>query len=488
MRTPLHSQHGNVKEQTVDEAIESVGFGKFQFIALFAAGFCFMADSMEVGLLAFLSIVLKHEWGLTSAQAATMTALVFVGEFIGTLSIGRLGDIYGRRPMFLAAGTIICVAGSTTALAQNFSQVCVIQFFVGVGIGGLTVPFDIFAEFLPSSRRGRYLMYINYFWGMGSISVIILAYITLGFGYSWRWFVLLNAIPSFISVVMCYIFIPESPRWLMTKNQIDESIAILRKVAKINGKNPDEYFNVDHGYSLRNDVIESSRFSDLFTPKWRKITLLLWGLWFGFGFSYNGLCLAIPRVFDSSDDGSGTFDEDESPSFNFQALAVSAAAEMIGTLISALVVDSFGRIGPQVVGFALSGFLVFFLLWFAHSSPVWLLTILALGARTFEVGASSLSWVITAEVLPTELRSTGHSTANAVCRLGAILTSYAVEGGTSLASIAIIMVFVHVFTIFCVSQLPETKGRALGQHGSDAIVENDLQNDSGDTLNLPLLS
>jgi len=272
------------------------------------------------------------------------------------------------------------------------------------------VPFDIFAEFSPSRRRGRYLTYINCFWGVGSISVIILAYITLGLGYSWRWFVLLNAIPSFISVVMCYIFIPESPRWLMTKNQIDESIAILRKVAKINGKNPDEYFNVDHGYSLRNDVIESSRFSDLFTPKWRKITLLLWGLWFGFGFSYNGLCLAIPRVFDSSDDGSGTFDEDESPSFNFQALAVSAAAEMIGTLISALVVDSFGRIGPQVVGFALSGFLVFFLLWFAHSSPVWLLTILALGARTFEVGASSLSWVITAEVLPTELRSTGKYT------------------------------------------------------------------------------
>ena len=40
----------------------------------------------------------------------------------------------------------------------------VLRVFVGIGIGGLAVPFDILAEFMPSEIRGKALMGIEYFW------------------------------------------------------------------------------------------------------------------------------------------------------------------------------------------------------------------------------------------------------------------------------------------------------------------------------------
>lgn len=56
----------------------------------------------------------------------------------------------------------------------------------------------------------------------------------------------------------------------------------------------------------------------------------------------------------------------------------------------------------------------------------------------------------------------GHSAANAACRAGAVLTSYAVEGNMTLFHLGVLMAIFHIFTAACVAYLPETKGLALG--------------------------
>jgi hypothetical protein len=72
---------------------------------------------------------------------------------------------------------------------------------------------------------------------------------------------------------------------------------------------------------------------------------------------------------------------------------------------------------------------------------------------------------MTAEVLSTEIRSTGHSSANAMARLGAFFSPFLVDT-LSLQSLGILMLVVHWFTAFCVCQLPETKGAHMGGRGS----------------------
>lgn len=119
---------------------------------LFAAGLCFAADSMEILLLSFLAVVVQAEWDLTSEQTSSITSAVFLGAMSGTLLLGPLGDKFGRKPIFVLSAAIIALFGLLTAVANGLASLLVLRFLVGVGVGGLVVPFDTVAEFVPTVR------------------------------------------------------------------------------------------------------------------------------------------------------------------------------------------------------------------------------------------------------------------------------------------------------------------------------------------------
>lgn len=90
----------------------------------------------------------------------------------------------------------------------------------------------------------------------------------------WRIFVVLCGVPCLISCVASMIYVPESPRWLLTQGKHQEALFVLRKAARINNKDPDELFPMDT--VIINEEEESESFMDLFKPRWIKTTLLLW--------------------------------------------------------------------------------------------------------------------------------------------------------------------------------------------------------------------
>ena len=310
------------KAITIDDAVENLGMGMFQYRILFAAGLCFAADSMEVLLLSFLSVVLKAVWDLSDEQTATITSSVFIGALLGTLVLGYLGDLIGRKPVFTLTAGIICISGFLTAVANNFWTLLAFRFFVGFGVGGLTVPFDTLAEFVPNSHRGSNLLLIEYFWTAGTLCkwralemakncwmrkewnmhlvrifvlmqrpsvflftttittvVPVLAFFSFGDKEGeqeedWRIFVVLCGVPCFLSCIASMLYVPESPRWLLTQGKHEEALFVLRKAATLNGKNPDELFPMDT--VIINEEEESENFTDLFQPKWRKTIIMLW--------------------------------------------------------------------------------------------------------------------------------------------------------------------------------------------------------------------
>lgn len=100
----------------------------------------------------------------------------------------------------------------------------------------------------------------------------------------------------------------------------------------------------------------------------------------------------------------------------------------------------------------------------AAASDRWELVGLGFLLRALDMAATCTSWVMTAEVLSTEIRTTGHSSANAVARLGAFFSPFLVDT-LDLRSLGIVMLVVHWFTAACVSLLPETKGGHMGGGG-----------------------
>ena len=342
----------------------------------------------------------------------------------------------------------------------------------------IAVPFDILAEFLPSNARGKNLLVIEYFWTIGVLFVVCTAYFTLGDGdkaSNWRLFVVICVVPCWISVLIGYKFVPESPRWLCSQGRCEEAIEILRNAAKTNGH--DVEFIYPQGMQLQDEEEEECDFCELFSPRWRWTTAKLWGAWGLFAFGYYGTIMAITEIFDTEKEP-GIEGQKGANNFDYGAIFVSSSAELVGTTIAIFSVDSIGRIPLQVVAYAIAGVLVCSLyVSAANDSHRTVLIALGFSARIFEMTGSCVSWVSTAEILTTEVRTTGHSAANAIARIGSFFSPFLVQGHGSLVKKGLIMLVVHAGTVFFVSQLPETKGSRMGMSQDDAVDEDDESND-----------
>ena len=456
----------------IDEAIELLGMGKFQFEILLAAGLCFAADAMEILLLSFLAVILRVEWELDERQSDTILSTVYGGALIGTLVLSPLADLVGRQPIFTATAALIAIFGVGTAFCPNYEWLLFARFMVGVGVGGLNIPFDTLAEFIPISHRGTNLLYIEFFWTGGTLLVPVFAWWSFGRAgedASWEQFVALCAIPCALSTILGLILVPESPRWLLTQGKHEKALEILRIAAGHNGLDgyqifPEGTLIMKEASGEHDELNLVASFRELLSPKWLNTTLRLWGTWFGLEFLYFGTVIAVSLVFARYEDGNvdaggGVFD------FDYSAIFISASSEILGLVLVLCTVDKWGRIPTQVTTYLMGGICCLLLGFFAVKGETsrTLLVVLSFLARMSMMGATSTTWVATPEIFSTSLRATGHGTANALGRLGGLLCPYIITEGTSLPLIGIVLFVVSFATARISGSLPETAGKSLGK-------------------------
>jgi pentatricopeptide repeat protein len=517
---------------SLENAIEQLGMGFSQYMILTATGLCFAIDAMQVVLLSFVSIILKHLWNLSSTQTASLTSVIFAGAMVGTLLLGPLADRIGRKPVFVLTNCIICFCSLCTAcFANSYASVITTSFGVGVGVGGLCVPFDLLAECLPKTGRGTNLLLIEYFWTFGCLYVVVVAALLTqifsdshhsavasssvqpissegGSSDIWRWMIVLASLPSLLSLVVGFWYLPESPRWLCSRGQHTKAMEVLKQMERRNHsfarfyqyflsqpppqneemslsvplvplQNPQSLIFAP-GVMLQPEIVSEHQSSlrDLFRPQWRYITVLLWCVWCLFAFGYYGTILSVTKVFSSYEAVEGTWATNgagRTYQFDYTAIFISSAAEFVGTTLVISAIDRIGRIPCQVISYVGAGCSVFMLCRMASFSESaesttgthwWLLILFGLMARVFEMAGTCATWVSTAEILTTEVRATGHGTANAMARIGAFACPYVVQQGFSLTQIATIMLTTHVACAMCAALLPETKGCEM-----DAVVQ-----------------
>lgn len=127
------------------------------------------------------------------------------------------------------------------------------SFFRLGGSGPVIWPY--FAEFQPKSKRGSMLSFMAAFWTLGNLFVAGLAWLIIPaeigvstpyFVYnSWRIFLIVMALPSFVvAILLC--FLPESPKFLLTTGKSDEALAIFKHIYHVNTGNDAEEYPVKH--------------------------------------------------------------------------------------------------------------------------------------------------------------------------------------------------------------------------------------------------
>lgn len=95
--TTFFPSHPGQKKLTVDQAVEYLGYGRFQYFLLIIVGVTQMAHSMEVMILSFLMPEVKSYWNISMWQVSLIGSSVFLGKLIGSLVWGNLSDKIGRR-------------------------------------------------------------------------------------------------------------------------------------------------------------------------------------------------------------------------------------------------------------------------------------------------------------------------------------------------------------------------------------------------------
>lgn len=351
----MQSSSPALKTISLEEALELNPVGWFQYRLLLMCGFAFMSDALEVNLLTFIATCAGDDWGLTDAQEASITGVVFAGIIVGTMFWGLFADKYGRKMTYFCACGLITLGGFLSGTSPSYYWLIFFRCIAGFGIGGANVPFDLLAEFLPATHRGTFLIYIEYFWTIGSMFVAGLAWASLN-DYGWRFLAYITALPVAVASIVSYFYLPESPRWLLIKGRVKDAEEVVRAAALVNGVVMEPFaLKPVHKDELS---MKDADYRDLLRDKEAmRVSIPLWFVWLMFGFTYYGLILFVGRLY-SKDDDNDT-DDSKTCSFDYSAIFINCSAEVVGCTLGAIFIDRLGRVRSQTVFYLLAGFAVF---------------------------------------------------------------------------------------------------------------------------------
>ncbi len=197
-------------------------------------GIGLLFDTFENNLSGTIGKVLQGDFAFGVTSLKLVLASAFVGQFIGSLVLGRVADRFGRRRAFLINLALYSVCSLLGALSPNAAWLIVARFLAGVGIGAEQALSDCYlADVLPASKRGRFIAsaYTLAFCGVPAVGFAALWLVPLTpLGVAgWRWLFVLGALGSAVVWILRRQLI-ESPRWLAAHGRHAEAEALMARI------------------------------------------------------------------------------------------------------------------------------------------------------------------------------------------------------------------------------------------------------------------
>lgn len=177
---------------------------------------------------------LKENMALTPTTEGFVMSFLLVGAALGSVFGGKSADHYGRRKYLLFLSFIFLFGSLLSAMAPNIELLLAARFLLGFAVGGASVTAPTFiSEVAPTEMRGRLT-------GLNEIAIVlgqllafaINAAIGLMWGHLpnvWRYMLIVQALPA-IGLLIGMWNAPESPRWLISKNRLEEGLSILKQI------------------------------------------------------------------------------------------------------------------------------------------------------------------------------------------------------------------------------------------------------------------
>lgn len=383
------------------ERLEALPLGRFHYKLLLVTGLGWLFDSMDTGLIAFILLVLAKEWGLAPGQMGLIGSIGLIGMALGAVVSGTIADRIGRKKVFTITVLLYSIASAFCALSWNYQSLLVFRFLVGFGLGGeLPVAATLVSEYAPSRVRGRFIVLLESFWGLGWIAAACIAYFFIPL-YGWRMAFLIGALPA-LYVCLIRMHMPESVRYLLAHGRVGEARKIVVSLER------QLHVPVAPFVSEKETVpvVAKASFRELWKKPFASRTIMLWLVWFGINFSYYGIFMWLPSL---------VFQQGFTVVKTFEYVLIMTLAQLPGYYCAAWLVDKIGR------KYTLSAFLLFSGVasyFFGHASTAAALMMWGSVMSFFNLGAWGVLYTYTPEQYPTAIRALGSGWAAGFGRFG----------------------------------------------------------------------
>ncbi|XP_010061214.2 monosaccharide-sensing protein 2 [Eucalyptus grandis] len=180
-------------------------------------------------------IYIKEDLDLGTTVEGLVVAMSLIGATVITTCSGAISDWVGRRPMLILSSLLYFISGLVMLWSPNVYVLCIARLLDGFGIGLAVTLVPIYiSETAPSEIRGL-LNTLPQFTGSGGmfLSYCMIFGMSLLASPSWRLMLGVLSIPSILYFVLTVFYLPESPRWLVSKGKMLEAKQVLQKLRGI---------------------------------------------------------------------------------------------------------------------------------------------------------------------------------------------------------------------------------------------------------------
>jgi len=243
------------------------------------------------------------EWNLICDRAflgATIQSCFFVGMLVGSFVTGIFSDAWGRKKCIFVSNAVMLLSGVASSFVHNIPLFAVLRFVSGFGLTGVMLSLYIYGLELvgPSIRTAAGNMTYFFYNGYQMLLVLIAYYVR-----SWRTLVLITTAPA-ILIFPFWKFMPESPRWLIARDCLDEAQTILESFGGKNDKTTvDSQALRSVIKKVREDQLARERKSKKYSlldllrsPKLRKWTSIICYQWFAVALVSFGIFIFISQL------------------------------------------------------------------------------------------------------------------------------------------------------------------------------------------------
>lgn len=362
---------------------------------LLVAGFAWLFDAMDVGMLSFIIATLGKEWHLTSSEMGWIGSVSSLGMAIGAILFGLLADRYDRKSILIISLLVFSIFNGLSALATSYAIFVVLRFIVGAGLGGeLPVASTLISENAPKNIRGRAVVLLESFWAIGWLCSALISYFIIP-KWGWKIAVVITSLTALYALIMR----------IHIRNETNTDI-------------------------IQTKVSFSNRLRSLWNRDFYKPTLMLWITWFMVVFSYYGMFLWLPSVMVM---------KGYTIIHSFGYVLIMTLAQLPGYFVAAWLIERIGRKLTLILfltGTALSA------IGFGFAQGITMLIIAGMLLSFFDLGAWGALYAYSPEQYPKEIRTTGTGMAAGIGRIGGIigplLIGYLTQRGFALSGVFII--------------------------------------------------